>query len=46
MVMRQASMLSYNDAWMMILLSFVIASPAILLLGKPGKKPGAAAEMH
>ncbi len=45
-VMRQASMLSYNDAWMMILLSFVIASPAILLLGRPGKRPAAAAEMH
>jgi DHA2 family multidrug resistance protein len=46
MVMRQASMLSFNDAWMLILLSFVIASPAILLLGKPGKRPSAAAEMH
>ena len=46
LVMRQASMLSFNDAWMMILVSFVIASPAILLLGKPGKRPAAAAEMH
>jgi DHA2 family multidrug resistance protein len=46
MVMRQASMLSFNDAWMMILLSFVIASPAILLLGKPKKRPSAPAEMH
>jgi DHA2 family multidrug resistance protein len=35
MVQRQASMLAYNDAWMMILLSFLITAPAILLLGKP-----------
>ena len=33
-VMRQASMLSYNDAWMLLLLSFVVVSPAILLLRK------------
>ena len=33
--MRQASMLSYNDAWMMILLTFVLVAPAILLLRKP-----------
>jgi len=46
MVMRQASMLSFNDAWMMILLSFVIASPAILFLRKPSARPAAAAEMH
>jgi DHA2 family multidrug resistance protein len=31
-VMRQASMLSYNDAWMLLLLTFLIVSPAILLL--------------
>ena len=31
-VMRQASMLSYNDAWMLLLLCFLIVSPAILLL--------------
>ena len=34
-VMRQASMLAYNDAWMVILLSFIITAPAIFLLGKP-----------
>jgi MFS transporter, DHA2 family, multidrug resistance protein len=33
-VMRQASMLSYNDAWMLLLLSFLVVSPAILLLRK------------
>jgi MFS transporter, DHA2 family, multidrug resistance protein len=32
--MRQASMLSYNDAWMLLLLTFVCVSPAILLLRK------------
>ena len=34
-VMRQASMLSYNDAWMLLLLTFLVVSPAILLLRKP-----------
>jgi DHA2 family multidrug resistance protein len=36
MVMRQAAMLSYNDAWMLILGAFIVASPAIILLRKPG----------
>jgi DHA2 family multidrug resistance protein len=31
-VMRQAMMLSYNDAWMLLLISFVAVSPAIFLL--------------
>jgi DHA2 family multidrug resistance protein len=35
MLMRQATMLSYNDSWMLILISFVCTSPAILLLRKP-----------
>ena len=35
-VMRQASMLSYNDAWMLLLISFLVVSPAIFLLRKPG----------
>jgi DHA2 family multidrug resistance protein len=34
-VTQQATMLSYNDAWMMILLSFVIVAPAVLILKKP-----------
>jgi MFS transporter, DHA2 family, multidrug resistance protein len=34
-VMRQAAMLSYNDAWLVLLLTFVIVSPAIMLLRKP-----------
>jgi DHA2 family multidrug resistance protein len=33
--MRQAAMLSYNDAWMLLLLTFVCVAPAILLLRKP-----------
>jgi DHA2 family multidrug resistance protein len=31
-VMRQAMMLSYNDAWMLLLISFIVVSPAILML--------------
>jgi DHA2 family multidrug resistance protein len=46
MVMRQAAMLSYNDAWMVILLTFVCVSPAILLLRKPHRGTGASGEMH
>jgi DHA2 family multidrug resistance protein len=34
-VMRQAGMLSFNDAWMMLLATFIVVSPAILLLRKP-----------
>ena len=33
--MRQASMLSYNDAWMLLLITFLAVAPAILLLRKP-----------
>jgi DHA2 family multidrug resistance protein len=44
-VMRQAAMLSYNDAWLLLLLSFVAVAPAILLLRRP--KGGAApADAH
>ena len=34
-VMQQASMLSFNDAWLFILIAFLGVSPAILLLRKP-----------
>jgi DHA2 family multidrug resistance protein len=34
-VMRQATMLAYNDAWMLLLLSFIAVVPAVLLLRKP-----------
>jgi len=39
-VMQQAAMRSYNDAWMLLLLTFLIVSPSVLLLKRP--KPGAA----
>jgi DHA2 family multidrug resistance protein len=46
-VMRQAMMLSYNDAWMIILLSFVAVAPAVLFLRAPKKQAaGAAVDMH
>lgn len=45
-VMRQASMLAYNDAWILILLSFVVAAPAIFFLRKPRPKEGVAIDMH
>jgi DHA2 family multidrug resistance protein len=44
-VMRQATMLSYNDAWMLILATFVLIAPAILILRRPrGRAP--AGEAH
>jgi DHA2 family multidrug resistance protein len=39
--MRQASMLSYNDAWLLLLLTFLCVSPAIILLRKPRGRAGA-----
>ncbi len=45
-VMREASMLSYNDAWMLLLLSFLVVAPAILLLGKTRGRAGAAVDAH
>jgi MFS transporter, DHA2 family, multidrug resistance protein len=34
-LMQQASMLAYNDAWLLILLSFLCVAPAVLVLRKP-----------
>jgi len=45
-VMRQAAMLSYNDAWGLLLLTFVIVTPAILLLRKPRPQVGPPPEAH
>ena len=46
-VTRQAAMLSYNDAWHLLLLSFVLVAPAILLLRKPGPRAaGPAPDAH
>src|SRR5262249_25182319 len=39
-VMQQAAMLSYNDAWLLLLESFVLVAPAVFLLRRP--KPGLA----
>ncbi|MGV3708308.1 MAG: DHA2 family efflux MFS transporter permease subunit [Gemmatimonas sp.] len=39
-VQKQSTMLAFNDAWMLVLITFVAVSPAILLLRRA--KPGAA----
>ena len=44
-LMKQAAMLAYNDSWMLILLSFVVVTPAVLLL-RPPKGHAAAVDMH
>ena len=38
-VTKQATMLSYNDCWILILLSFAVTAPAILFLRKPKGSP-------
>ena len=43
--MRQASMLSYNDAWLLLLLTFIVVSPAIFLLRRP-RGGGPAVDAH
>ncbi len=45
-VMRQASMLSYNDAWMLLLLGFMVVAPAIFFLRKPRGGARAGADAH
>jgi hypothetical protein len=39
-------MLSYNDAWMLLLISFLVVSPAILLLRRHRAPAAAPAEAH
>jgi hypothetical protein len=34
-VRRQAAMLAYNDCWFFILVSFLVAIPAVFVLRKP-----------
>ena len=34
-VMRQATMLAYNNSWMLLLVAFILTAPAILLIRKP-----------
>jgi len=43
-VMQQSSMLSFNDAWIFVLIVFVAVSPAILLLRRPAHPPAMPAE--
>jgi DHA2 family multidrug resistance protein len=38
---RQASMLAYNDSWLLILLCFLVVAPAVLVLRKPQPMTGA-----
>ena len=45
-VTRQAAMLSYNDAWIMIMLSFIAVAPAVLMLRAPKARKGPAPDMH
>ena len=44
-VMRQAAMLAYNDAWLFILISFLVVIPAVFLLRKPSGR-GAPVDAH
>ena len=44
-LMKQAAMLAYNDSWMLILLSFIVVAPAVVLL-RPPKGHAAAVDMH
>ncbi|MBL0170068.1 MAG: DHA2 family efflux MFS transporter permease subunit [Gemmatimonadaceae bacterium] len=42
-VQQQATMLGFNDAWMFILVVFVMVAPFILLLGRPNRRASAPA---
>jgi MFS transporter, DHA2 family, multidrug resistance protein len=45
-LMRQASMRAYNDAWLLLLASFVCVVPAVFLLRRPASKAAAPADAH
>jgi DHA2 family multidrug resistance protein len=45
-VMRQATMLAYNDCWLFILLSFLCVIPAVFLLQKRRGVPSAPVDAH
>jgi MFS transporter, DHA2 family, multidrug resistance protein len=45
-VMQQSAMLSFNDAWMFVLIVFVVVSPAILLLRRPRGQMEMPADAH
>jgi DHA2 family multidrug resistance protein len=45
-MMRQAAMRAYNDAWLLLLASFVCVIPAVFLLRRPGAARPAPADAH
>jgi DHA2 family multidrug resistance protein len=45
-VLQQSSMLSFNDAWLFVLLVFVVVSPSILLLRRPSANAEMPADAH
>jgi DHA2 family multidrug resistance protein len=45
-VLQQSSMLSFNDAWLFVLLVFVLVSPSILLLRRPSAHAEMPADAH
>jgi DHA2 family multidrug resistance protein len=45
-VERQASMLSFNDAWILLLISMAAVAPAILLLRRPKEGAAMPADAH
>ena len=45
-VNQQSSMLSFNDAWVFVLIVFVCVSPAILVLRRPKGRAATPAEAH
>ena len=46
LLMRQATMRAYNDAWLLLFLSFICVAPAVLLLRKPHSRPTPVVESH
>lgn len=45
-VMRQAAMRAYNDAWMLLFISFICVAPAVLLLRRPGGRAAPSGDAH
>jgi DHA2 family multidrug resistance protein len=45
-IQQQASMLSFNDAWMFVLTVFVLVSPSILLLRRPRRAMAPPTDAH
>jgi len=45
-IMRQASMLAYNDAWLLLAISFLFVTPLVFLLRKPRGRAPAPADAH